>query len=88
MQKAQRNRRPKPKKIKLHAQKSLSVYHVEQYAWHSNHTKADRLQLLVEATSCAEAATLAGDNDGVHEIGLIQCLGPIVIRPPEFHNKP
>ena len=59
----------------------LAVWYVEQYCWNRKRTKADRVTLLVEAESCAEAARLAGDNDCVHEIQIIKWLGPIVARP-------
>ena len=66
----------------------LAVWYVEQFCWNHNRTKSDRVTLLVEAESCAEAARLAGDNDGVHEIQLIEWLGPIVARPLKTVDDP
>lgn len=60
----------------------LSIWFVEQVMWGkkkgTRHGKT--VQLLVEATNCREAARLAGDNDGVHEIRWIKWLGPVVAR--------
>jgi len=58
----------------------LIVWHVEQICWGADHTAGERCTLLVEARTCAEAARLAGEANGVHEIERIVRLGRIVAR--------
>ncbi len=59
----------------------LDVWYVEEVCWDLDHTNGQRTILLVEARSCAEAAQLAGEGDGIHEIEIIRRMGPIVARP-------
>lgn len=59
------------------------AYQVEQICWNADRTKGERVIITVLATSCASAANLAGDNDGVHEILNIQRVGAIAIREPK-----
>jgi hypothetical protein len=59
----------------------LAVWFVEEVCWDQNWTKGQTTTLLVEARSCAEAAALAGEGDGIHEIKRVQWMGPIVARP-------
>lgn len=58
----------------------LSVWFVEEVCWDTDRTKGETATLLVEARSCAEAAALAGEGDGIHEIKRIVNMGPIVAR--------
>lgn len=62
------------------------VWHVEQVCWDATRTKGQAATLLVEARTCAEAAALAGESDGV-EIKRITSLGPIVGRSPDCLKK-
>ena len=59
----------------------LAVWFVEEVCWDPDWTKGQTTTLLVEARSCAEAAALAGEGDGIHEIKRVQWMGPIVARP-------
>ena len=59
----------------------LAVWFVEEVCWDPDWTKGQTMTLLVEARTCAEAATLAGEGDGIHEIKRIVNMGPIVARP-------
>ena len=61
-----------PKKTCGPSGELLAVWHVEQFVWNHKRTKAQRHTMLIEAKSCAEAATLAGDADGTHEIQVIR----------------
>lgn len=59
----------------------LAVWFVEEVSWDPDWTKGQTVTLLVEARSCAEAAKLAGEGDGIHEIRRVVNIGPIVVRP-------
>ena len=67
--------------------KKLKIWSVEQIVWSANHKKGLSIRLLVEAESCAEAATLAGDNDDTHEIQRITNLGTVVARAGKESGK-
>lgn len=56
------------------------IWRVVQVTWEADHDKGQKSQLLVEASSAAEAATLAGEEDGIHETVSIENLGPVVVR--------
>lgn len=59
------------------------IWHVTQYVWQEHEDTpptADKTTLLVEARTCAKAAELAQENDGLHEIERIVSLGPVVVR--------
>ena len=58
----------------------LTVWYVEEVCWDPDWTKGQTTTMLVEARSCAEAAALAGEGDGIHEIKSIVNMGPIVAR--------
>ena len=58
----------------------LAVWLVEEVCWDPEWKKGQTTTLLVEARSCAEAAALAGEGDGIHEIKRIVNMGPIVAR--------
>jgi hypothetical protein len=59
---------------------ALAVWFVEEVCWDPDWKKGQTTTLLVEARTCAEAATLAGEGDGIHEIKRIVNMGPIVAR--------
>jgi len=56
------------------------IWRVVQVTWDDDHNNGQKSQLLVEASSAAEAATLAGEEDGIHETVSIENLGPVVVR--------
>lgn len=59
----------------------LAVWFVEEVCWDPDWTKGQTTTLLVEARTCAEAAALAGEGDGIHEIKRVVNMGPIVAGP-------
>lgn len=65
----------------------LAVWWIEEVCWDPDWKKGQTVTMLVEARSCAEAAQLAGEGDGIHEIKRVQWMGPIVARPANAHTK-
>jgi len=58
---------------------SQNIWRVVQTFWNDTHQKGQNFSLLVEASSAAAAAILAGEDED-HETASIENLGPVVVK--------